>query len=152
MERGNQSFGHFYLSLTPSPLIQSCVRCMPLMWFKAGLRLVRLWGPLVWILLAVTSSGSSTGFEVKSQCLCFGPLLWFLDMFMMALALPPHRQMQNAQSGDSVILSTGSRSSSWQRLKTDQRRGQQVSPRWISDKQGKMKNLEKHGEKKPAIK
>lgn len=69
---------------------------------------------------------------------------------MMALALPPHKQMQNSQSGDSVILSTGS--SSWQKLKTDQRTGQQVSPRWISDKQGKMKNLKKHGEKKPEIK
>lgn len=97
-------------------------------------------------------SGSSTSFEVKSQCLCFGRLLWFFDVFMMALALPPYKQMQNSQSGDSVILSTGSRSSSWQRLKTDQRTGQQVSPRWISDKQGKMKNLKKHGEKKPVIK
>lgn len=103
-------------------------------------------------LAAVTSTGSSTSFEGKSQCLCFGPLLWFLDMFMMALALPPYKQMQNSQSGDSVVLSTGSRSSSWQRLRTDQRTGQQVSPRWISDKQGKMKNLKKHREKKPAIK
>lgn len=81
----------------------------------------------------------------------FWPLLWLFDLFMIALALPPHKQMQNSQSGDSVILSTGS-SSSWQRLKTDQRTGQQVSPRWISDKQGKMRNLKKHREKKPDIK
>lgn len=65
---------------------------------------------------------------------------------MMALALPPRKQMQNSQSGDSVILSTGS-GSSWRGLKTDQRTRQQVSPRRISDKQDKMKNS-----KKPDIK
>lgn len=146
LEGRKRSFGHCYLSLPRSLLIWSCVRCMPLMWLNWDWDWVMLWGPLVCILLAVTSSGSSIRFEVKSQCLCFGPLLWLLDLFMMALALPPRKQMQNSQSGDSVILSTGS-GSSWRGLKTDQRTRQQVSPRRISDKQDKMKNS-----KKPDIK